>query len=265
MTAKIPLATREVGRRLNSLQQGGLPVDVAETIAWFARTPAPGSPATSCGSAARACWGPDVAVRTLTGVPVAGAAVRARRRSPRAAGGGDLPDTALAPEGVRRRPRAPRRLRSGSAGSPVGDVLPRTYPHVLAFPLQMALMTDRAFPLPLPGLVHVANRIDALRAGHAPTSGSTSRCGPSDLRPHRSGAPVDLVAEVAVDGEQVWRAASTYLRPRREGARGRARGASGAPVGRRRRRRRATGGSRTTPGAVRRGVRRREPDPPAPR
>jgi 3-oxoacyl-[acyl-carrier protein] reductase len=36
MTAAIPLATREVGRRLNSLYQGGLPVDVAETIAYFA-------------------------------------------------------------------------------------------------------------------------------------------------------------------------------------------------------------------------------------
>ena len=36
MTAAIPLATREVGRRLNSLFQGGQPVDVAETIAYFA-------------------------------------------------------------------------------------------------------------------------------------------------------------------------------------------------------------------------------------
>jgi 3-oxoacyl-[acyl-carrier protein] reductase len=36
MTAAIPLATREVGRRLNSLLQGGQPVDVAETIAYFA-------------------------------------------------------------------------------------------------------------------------------------------------------------------------------------------------------------------------------------
>jgi 3-oxoacyl-[acyl-carrier protein] reductase len=36
MTAAIPLATREVGRRLNSLYQGGEPVDVAETIAFFA-------------------------------------------------------------------------------------------------------------------------------------------------------------------------------------------------------------------------------------
>lgn len=36
MTAAIPLATREVGRRLNSLLQGGQPIDVAETIAYFA-------------------------------------------------------------------------------------------------------------------------------------------------------------------------------------------------------------------------------------
>ena len=36
MTAAIPLATREVGRRLNSLLQAGEPVDVAETIAYFA-------------------------------------------------------------------------------------------------------------------------------------------------------------------------------------------------------------------------------------
>ncbi len=36
MTAAVPFAIREVGRRLNSMSQGGLPVDVAETIAWFA-------------------------------------------------------------------------------------------------------------------------------------------------------------------------------------------------------------------------------------
>ncbi len=35
MTSKIPLATREVGRLTNSLSQGGLPLDVAETIGWF--------------------------------------------------------------------------------------------------------------------------------------------------------------------------------------------------------------------------------------
>jgi 3-oxoacyl-[acyl-carrier protein] reductase len=41
MTAKMPFALREAGRRMNSLSQGGLPVDVAETIAWLA-SPASG-------------------------------------------------------------------------------------------------------------------------------------------------------------------------------------------------------------------------------
>ncbi|WP_029111868.1 3-oxoacyl-ACP reductase [Mycobacterium sp. URHB0044] len=36
MTEAIPLGTREAGRRLNSLFQGGQPVDVAEAIAYFA-------------------------------------------------------------------------------------------------------------------------------------------------------------------------------------------------------------------------------------
>lgn len=36
MTAAMPIGPREAGRRMNSVSQGGLPVDVAETIAWFA-------------------------------------------------------------------------------------------------------------------------------------------------------------------------------------------------------------------------------------
>lgn len=42
MTAAIPFAIREAGRRMNSMQHGGLPVDVAETIAWFASTASTG-------------------------------------------------------------------------------------------------------------------------------------------------------------------------------------------------------------------------------
>jgi 3-oxoacyl-[acyl-carrier protein] reductase len=36
MTAAMPIPVREAGRRMNSMSQGGQPVDVAETIAWFA-------------------------------------------------------------------------------------------------------------------------------------------------------------------------------------------------------------------------------------
>ncbi|HVK23928.1 MAG TPA: 3-oxoacyl-ACP reductase [Actinokineospora sp.] len=42
MTAAVPLFIREAGRRMNSMSQGGLPVDVAETIAWYA-SPASGA------------------------------------------------------------------------------------------------------------------------------------------------------------------------------------------------------------------------------
>ena len=51
MTARIPFATRELGRRLNSLSQGGLPVDVAETIAYFASD----AQATVNGNVVRVC------------------------------------------------------------------------------------------------------------------------------------------------------------------------------------------------------------------
>jgi 3-oxoacyl-[acyl-carrier protein] reductase len=51
MTAKMPLFLREAGRRMNSLAQGGLPVDVAETVAWFA---SPGSAGVT-GNIVRVC------------------------------------------------------------------------------------------------------------------------------------------------------------------------------------------------------------------
>jgi 3-oxoacyl-[acyl-carrier protein] reductase len=51
MTAAMPIGPREAARRMNSLSQGGLPVDVAETIAWFA---SPGSGGVN-GNVVRVC------------------------------------------------------------------------------------------------------------------------------------------------------------------------------------------------------------------
>jgi 3-oxoacyl-[acyl-carrier protein] reductase len=51
MTAAVPLFIREAGRRMNSMSQGGLPVDVAETIAWYAN---PASAAVT-GNVVRVC------------------------------------------------------------------------------------------------------------------------------------------------------------------------------------------------------------------
>lgn len=131
------------------------------------------------------------------------AAVTARGR------GGDLPDTRLARNGVTV-DLAHLAAYARVCRLPLNDTLPATYPHMLAFPLQLALMSDRAFPLALPGLVHVRNRIDVLR--------SIGSAEPLDLlvwaetfARHRSGATVDLCATASADGTEVWRSRSTYL------------------------------------------------------
>src|SRR5665647_3032575 len=95
-------------------------------------------------------------------------------------------------------------------GFALRDTLPATYLHVLVFPLQVTLMADRRFPLGMPGLVHVRNRIAQHRpvdAGESFTLRSSARA----LRPHEKGAQVDLVGEVRVGDELVWEGVSTYL------------------------------------------------------
>jgi len=99
-------------------------------------------------------------------------------------------------------------------GFSVGNRLPVTYPHVLAFPLTMRLMTDGDFPFPLLGLVHIANRIEQERPVEA-SERLTLKARAESLRPHDKGRQVDLVGEAEVDGETVWRGVSTYLK--REG------------------------------------------------
>ena len=123
--------------------------------------------------------------------------------------GGDLPDTHLARTGVRVDP-AHFAEYARVCRLPLGDVLPVTYPHMLTFPLQMALMSDRAFPLALPGLVHVRNRIDALRPVRTDEE-LDLEVWADNFAQHRSGAAVDLRATVSSGGEEVWRSTSTYL------------------------------------------------------
>jgi MaoC dehydratase-like protein len=93
----------------------------------------------------------------------------------------------------------------------IGDTLPATYPHILAFPLHMQLMSDGAFPFPMIGLVHIGNRIE-LRRPISASERLTLRVRTSDLRPHDRGRQFDVLAEAAVGGETVWTSGSTYLR-----------------------------------------------------
>lgn len=90
------------------------------------------------------------------------------------------------------------------------DTLPAGYVHVLAFPVATALMVRDDFPLPLLGLVHVANHVTQTRPLHlGDVLDVQARA--QGLRPHRAGTVVDLVTEVAADGEVAWRGVSSYL------------------------------------------------------
>jgi hypothetical protein len=124
--------------------------------------------------------------------------------------GGGLPSTVVRRQGVvvdRDHLLAYQRV-CGFGGS---DDLPHTYPHVLGFPLQVALMADRSFPLALPGLVHLENVITVHRRLTADDRLDLAVRAEA-LRPHPKGRLVDLVTEVDVEGERVWEGRSTYLR-----------------------------------------------------
>jgi acyl dehydratase len=123
--------------------------------------------------------------------------------------GGDLPDTRLARAGM---PVDAAQVADYArvCQFPLTDTLPVTFPHLLAFPLQVALMTDPAFPLALPGLVHVRNRISVLRplgAGEV----VDVEVWAERFAAHVRGATVDLCASVSAGGAEVWRGRSTYL------------------------------------------------------
>ena len=96
-------------------------------------------------------------------------------------------------------------------GFALRDTLPSTYLHVLTFDLQMRVMTDKAFPFALLGLVHISNDITQLRPVRADevlrfTTTATN------LQPHDKGVTFDLRSEAFVGDEHVWTGVSTYLR-----------------------------------------------------
>ena len=145
--------------------------------------------------------------------------------------GEQVPDTTLVLEEVgvdRQRLAAYDRV----CGFPLRDQLPCTYPHMLAFPLHLQLMTDPAFPFPALGLVHVANRIVQHRRVMAGETLSL-RVRATPLEPHPRGRQFTLRSEARVAGELVWEEDSTILK--RGGGSGEAAGreaAEGEPAGR---------------------------------
>jgi acyl dehydratase len=90
------------------------------------------------------------------------------------------------------------------------DQLPPTYPHIVAFPLAIELMTDTSFPFPVMGLVHIANRIEVVRPMTAAEPFDV-RVWASNLSSHDRGTQFLIEAEASVSGEATWRSSSTYL------------------------------------------------------
>jgi acyl dehydratase len=89
-------------------------------------------------------------------------------------------------------------------------LLPPTYPHVLAFALQMQLLTARDFPFPLLGLIHLSNRIRILR----PMGGVSqvqARVNVQNLQAHPKGAVFDLVTRIDDQLGPLWEAESQML------------------------------------------------------
>jgi acyl dehydratase len=94
---------------------------------------------------------------------------------------------------------------------PLRDQLPPTYPHILAFPLHLKLMTDSRFPFPALGLVHVSNEI----VQHRPIRVAEELdidVHATPLEPHPRGRQFTLRTEARAAGELVWEEGSTILK-----------------------------------------------------
>ncbi|TNM61136.1 hypothetical protein FHN55_17460 [Streptomyces sp. NP160] len=97
-----------------------------------------------------------------------------------------------------------------ATGVPLRPVLPVLGPHLLAFAAQLELLSADAFPLPLPGLVHVTQLVRQHRA-LAPGERVDVRVTARRPLPHTKGAVVELESVLTSGSEVVWEGTSGYL------------------------------------------------------
>lgn len=123
--------------------------------------------------------------------------------------GKDVPDLELSLAGVRPDPEAVAAY-AKVCGFSLRDHLPPTYPHVLAFPLHMAVLADGRFPFGAVGLVHVENRIvQHRRIGLGEELKLCVR--PTALQPHPRGKTFGLLTEAWSGRQKAWESVSTML------------------------------------------------------
>jgi acyl dehydratase len=131
-------------------------------------------------------------------------------------GGGEIPELELTLAGVRAEPGALAAY-DRVCGFALRDHLPPTYPHVLAFPLHMAVMADGSFPFGAVGLVHLENRI-VQRRPIGIEEELTLAVRPTPLEPHAKGQTFSLITEARAGEELVWESESTMLRRQASGS-----------------------------------------------
>jgi acyl dehydratase len=103
---------------------------------------------------------------------------------------------------------------AGLTGLRFGDSVPLTYPFVLTFPTVMALITGFDFPFAAMGAVHVENQITQYRP-IAVTDTVGLKVHAENLREHRKGLLVDVVADTHVGNERAWHQVTTFLHQQR--------------------------------------------------
>jgi acyl dehydratase len=144
--------------------------------------------------------------------------------------GKEIPDLELTLDGVEADPEQVAAY-ARVCGFTLRDHLPPTYPHMLAFPLHMAVMSDGSFPFGAVGLVHVEDTI----VQHRPIGIGEElklRVKPTKLEPHPKGRTFSLLTEVRVGRQKVWESTSTMLRRGKpQGADGRKRGLKTSGIG----------------------------------
>ena len=95
-------------------------------------------------------------------------------------------------------------------GFGASNEVPITYPHILAAGIQMAMLSDRRFPVRLAGLVHVSNRIRQHRAMR-PNEAPAIACWLEGSETTPSGEVFTLHTAVTVDDETFWEEETTFI------------------------------------------------------
>lgn len=97
-----------------------------------------------------------------------------------------------------------------TCGFGTGGGVPATFPHLLAFPLTLRLMTSPGFPAPVLGMVHLRNSISQYRPVE-PGEPLTLRAWLGETGDHARGTSYELLAEATAGDTPVWYEQSVYL------------------------------------------------------